>query len=82
MVQLEKNIVLVLGKLGITTVAYLWDSTSNTWKPFSDKLTRLQNIPADLKDLIEQFLIATNRWHPQLRTVTSTWTFGVVPMNF
>lgn len=52
----RKSILLVLGKLGITKVAHLWDHTSGSWKSFKENLRRLRNIPTDLKILTEQFL--------------------------
>lgn len=46
----------MLGKLGVTKAEHLWDPTSNTWKDFDEKMTRLCGIPQWLRDLTIEFM--------------------------
>lgn len=45
-----------LGKLGISQAKNLWEATSNTWKDFDEKLTRLRGTPLWLRDLTAELI--------------------------
>lgn len=51
----------MLGKLGITQVKHMWDGATNTWKEYTERMTRLKGVPQWLHDLPSGFLATIHK---------------------